>query len=107
MKTQLTALLLTLISTSAFAITDDYNKTVDRLGTQGASTGAAYFSVKEGLSLDCPYGVVYVDITTYFGRTAFASLLAAKSSGRPLSWIQYPPTGVGGVCMLAVVEVKD
>jgi hypothetical protein len=109
MKTKWAAPILALVSTGAFATTD-WNKTVDRLGTQLATNGTgswAYFNLKEGFSVNCPGGFAYVDITTDFGRAAFASLLAARSSGRLLSRIDYGPTGTGGNCIVSIVEVED
>lgn len=96
-------LLLMACCGSAIAVTET-NKTIDRLGVQG---GNAYFDVKESLTLTCAWGNIYLDITTDFGKAAYSNLLAAKSSGRILSRIDYSQTTAGGQCNLDLVEVKD
>jgi len=87
----------------AFAAQDEANRNLDRLGVQDA--GVAFFSLKEGLSLPCPYGVIYVKIDTAVGRTLFASLLAAKHAGRTLSRLVYDQ-GTDGMCYAHLVEVS-
>jgi hypothetical protein len=93
---------------SALATTDN-SKTINLLGVQGSGTGAqVYFSVVEGFSLDCAFSNIYVDITTDFGRGAYAQLLVAKNSGRQLSRIDYTQTGGPGTeCVLSLVEVGN
>jgi hypothetical protein len=85
------------------------SKTINLLGVQGSGTGAqVYFSVVEGFSLDCAFSNIYVDITTDFGRGAYAQLLVAKNSGRQLSRIDYTQTGGPGTeCVLSLVEVGN
>ncbi len=103
------ALLLTLASVTAFAQTD-YGKTINQLGVQagGTSGSTAYFSAVEGLSLYCQFGVVYVDLSTDWGKGALAQLIAAKNTGRTLSRIDYvQPGGSGTVCNLTLVEVQN
>ena len=94
-----------LAATQAVADTyiSDTNRTISRLGVQGSN---AYFGVKEGFSVACRWGNVYVDITTDFGKAAYANLLAAKASGRVLSRVDYNQT-VSADCTLAIVEIAD
>jgi len=108
MKTSLVISILTSVSTSAFATTD-WIRTVVRLGTQlvNGTASWAYFNVKEGFSLTCPGGFAYLDIATDFGKAAFANLLAARSSGRQLSRIDYSQASTGANCVVSIVEVED
>lgn len=103
----LTALMFA--SAQAFAQTDT-QKTVYQLGVELGAGGApdnAYFSVNGGFSASCPYGVVYIDMTTEFGRAAYAQLLAAKNTGQELSRIDYSPGGSLGLCWLSLIEVSN
>lgn len=92
---------------SALATTE-YTKTINQLGVQSATPTVAYFSVLEGLTLSCQFGNIYLDITTDFGRAAYAELLAAKAEGRMLSRLDYTqPGGAGTQCNLSLVEVQN
>lgn len=105
MKMMLVALIAVFAAANAFAYTD-YGKTVDQVGVD--HNNWLYFSVKEGFSVTCLAGRIYGDISTQFGRAAFAQLLAAKNAGRQLSRIDYTQTGgVGSQCHLTLVEVQD
>lgn len=101
-------LALLMACSSALATTDN-SKTINLLGVQGGGTSAqVYFSVVEGFSLDCQFSNIYVDITTDFGRGAYAQLLVAKNSGRLLSRIDYSQVGGPGTeCILSLVEVGN
>lgn len=49
-----------------------------------------------------------VDVSTVFGRAAFAQLLAAKLTNSALSRIDYSqPGGSGTLCYLSLVEVQN
>jgi hypothetical protein len=68
----------------------------------------AYFSVNGGFTLSCAYGLIYLDITTNFGRAAYSQLLAAKNTGQQLSRIDYVQAGgAGSMCTLQLVEVAN
>lgn len=82
----------------------DYNRTIGHLGVQGSN---AYFDVKEGFTLNCEWGMVYMDITTDPGKAAYAELLAAKLAGKQLSRVAYTQASSGGMCTLALVEIQD
>ena len=101
-------LILTIAWSSAFATTE-YAKTIKQLGVQNAPSAiVAYFSVAEGLTLDCQFGNIYVDITTDFGKAAYEELLAAKSNSRTLSRIDYTQSGGPGTeCILSLVEIHN
>lgn len=99
----ITVLLIAATAADASATTD-LTKTVDKLGVQGAN---AYFSTVEGLSLSCEWGDVYItDITSDFGKTAYATLLTAKATGRKLSRIDYVQNS-DTTCSLQLVEIEN
>ena len=108
MKSRWLSVGIALLSASAIAQTTDNNKTINQLGLQSSSPALAYFGAVEGLTLNCEYGLIYTDITTTFGQAAYASLLAAKISGRMLSTIRYTqPGGSGTACTLILVEIQN
>lgn len=79
----------------------DNNKTVKRLGVSG---NTAHLDFKEGMKLTCKWGVIYFDISSDFGKTAYSTILAAKSSGNVLSRVDYIQ-GEDERCSLSLVEV--
>lgn len=81
----------------------DYDKTVDRLGIQGAQ---AYFSVSEGLSLNCLYGNIYLSLSSPEGRVAYAQILSAKLAGKKLSRVDYEQSA-DSQCSLSLVEMQN
>lgn len=83
---------------------DDYGKTAGRIGVQG---NTAYFSLKEGLSTNCRYGIVYIDITNDSGRLAYANILSSKATSSKLSWVGYTQTISGGQCVLTTAEIAE
>ena len=103
MKFKLFSVVFILISASSFATTENL-KSVDRLGVQGDN---AYFTVKEGFSQNCKWGNIYLNISTHFGKAAYANILSAKASGKKLSRIDYSQSADGEQCNLSLVEVRD
>jgi hypothetical protein len=83
---------------------NDYSKTVGRIGIQGNN---AYFTLKEGLSTNCQFGVVYMNITTDFGKLAYANVLSAKATSTKLIWVSYDQVVSGGQCILNTAEMAD
>jgi hypothetical protein len=59
--------------------------------------------VAEGFSLNC--GLVYINITNDFGKAAYSNVLAAKTSGKKLSRIDFEQTN--GTCYVSLVEVAN
>lgn len=90
-------------SSTAFAATD-YNRQVERIGVQGST---AYFSVKEALSNNCKFDVVYVSLTNEFGKASFASLLAAQLPGKKISRLEYSQPSPGDTCTLTLLETTN
>jgi hypothetical protein len=62
------------------------NVTIDQIGV---IDNVAYFNIIGSFSVSCPYGLVYVDLTTIGGRSNYSLLLTAKLTGTPLSLIEY------------------
>ena len=94
---------LCLLAIDALATTEN-SKTIDRLGVQGNN---AYISTVEPLSVACQWSNIYFDITTSFGKAAYADVILAKSSGRKLSRIDYSLASDGVTCVLSLVEVEN
>ncbi|PSB00974.1 hypothetical protein [Merismopedia glauca] len=75
------------------------NKTITSLGAQSTFY---YFRVKEPLTRNCAYGVIYVAAET---KGIYAQLLAAKLNSKTLSRIDYSqPGGNGTQCNAEIVE---
>ena len=92
--------LLGAIAINAYA-GHDGNKTINNLGIQASTS--YYFSVKEGLSTNCLFGVIYVPINE-FGKGAYSLLLLAKASDRKIGfdYSQDP----GGACFLNKLDLQ-
>ncbi|MCW0403606.1 hypothetical protein NG831_13380 [Xanthomonas sacchari] len=95
--------LIALYCAPAAAVTET-DKSVDRLGVQG---GTAYFSIKDPFSTNCKFDVVYFSIGDDFGKAAYASLLAAQTSGKKLSRFDYAQSAPGETCTLSLVESRS
>lgn len=95
-----TALFLAIPSMAAV----DVNKTPTRMGIRPDSS-SAYFFVAEGLSLNCTANVILITLdASGFGRTAFASILAAKITGRRIAYLEYTQD-MNGYCTLVQVDI--
>ena len=74
-----------------------------------SSYGVAYFLVVESMSgLGCgPVNGFYIDLNKDFGRSAYATVLLAKTLGKQLSNISYTITTYGGntICFVRLVEM--
>lgn len=81
------------------------NKTIDRFGLQ-KSGSLAFFNVLETSNVSsCQWGLVYLDISTDFGKAALAHLMAARAANKKLKWFDYS-TGANGLCYLDSVEAE-
>lgn len=96
--------LLTLASSNIAFAAVEFDKNVDRLGIQGST---AYFSVKETFSTNCKFDVVYVSLLNEFGKSAYASLLSAQTSGRKISRMEYSQNTPGDICTLNLLETRQ
>jgi len=103
MKKYAIGLLLFAATGHAIAI-DEFSKTVGRMGIQGNN---AYFSLKEGLSTNCRYGIIYIDITTDSGKLSYTNVLSSKATSSKLSWISYTQANSGDPCMLYTAEMAE
>lgn len=98
------ALFLSFLTPTLSDANQDLNKSVGRLGVQGNS---AFFSVKEGLSTACKFGIIYSAINTDSGKAAYSALLLAKSSKTELLRITYDFDTNTELCTLTLVELKE
>lgn len=98
----LCTLCVALVSQNALAFTES-DQTVKRIGVQGSSF---YFSTNEGIESSCNHGVIYFDNSSDFGKGAYATLLAAKSSGRKIYRLVYNQDA-SNKCTLSLVEIDE
>jgi hypothetical protein len=88
------------VPTAAFA-TDDYNRTISGVGTQGLG----YVQFKEGLSQPCQFGTLYLpDLSQYNARAMMAVLLSAQARGALVS-VSYDMNG-SGFCTASKVQAQ-
>lgn len=80
--------------------TSESNKIIAHLGAQGL---VAYTIFTVPPIVSCAYDTLYVDITTDSGKSYYAILLTAYSTGRVLSRVDY--TNTGGTCYINLVEM--
>ena len=91
------------VTSNAYALSDA-NKTPVRLGVNN-SAGLAYFSVAETISTTCIANVIWIVLDAAGnGKTAYASVLAAKVTGKQLKYFSYTKDGPGN-CYLHQVEI--
>lgn len=79
----------------------DLNKTIDHLGVQANTS--FYFSVKEGLSTNCLFSVIYVPMSNDFGKGAYSMLLLAKATGKQIG-VDYTQDA-NGACTLQKIDI--
>jgi hypothetical protein len=104
MKNLKAILLFYIFSSAAAYANQDLNKSVGRLGVQNDN---AFFSVKEGLSTPCKFGIIYSPINTDSGKASYSALLLAKSSKTVLNRIIYNFDTNTELCNLTLVELKE
>ena len=94
------------LATLAHAVVD-VNKTPTRLGIR-PSANSAYFFVAEGLSTACAANVIWINLGDAggLGKSAYATILAAKVMGKKISYLDYSVDGYGN-CYLTQVEVEQ
>ena len=83
----------------------DSNRTPTEIGIRPVAN-SAYFSVAEGLSLTCAANVIWINLADPggLGKSAYATVLAAKVLGKKLSLLAYGHDAFGN-CYLAQVAV--
>jgi len=99
-KYLLSTTLAVLLSSTAYAQTDS-SKLVDIVGVQGLNY---YFSVSNGLTLNCLYQIIYFSNESGFGKGAYSTLLTAKAQNKPLNRISYSQDPSSNICTLDMVE---
>lgn len=88
-----------LASLNSYGATDT-NVTITTFGVQSSS---AYFAISPAPSSPCLYGILYVDLSSAYGKYLYAMLLSAKSSDLPLTRVDYFADG-SGVCFVNLVS---
>ncbi len=100
-KLSILALIL-LMSTKAFAVTE-FNKTLARIGNQAGNL--AYLYVSPAPAQNCKFGVLYLNTSTTFGKTSYATLLAAKIENRQISRVDYTKQA-DARCFITLIEMR-
>jgi hypothetical protein len=88
----------------------DVNKTIQVVGSHAGASPVYYFRAVEALSnTGCLYGTLYIATNaSQDAKAMYATLLAAKLTGRRLSRVDYSQTGgPGNLCFAHLVEVSD
>jgi len=98
------AIVAALAFSSAALATEDHNLTITIVGTQ-SSGSVAYFSTQQGFSVNCAYGIAYIDLTTTAGQNEYATILTAKSTGATLTKVDYTQNS-DGTCHVVLVEYE-
>jgi hypothetical protein len=102
----LSALLISVVmcaTSNAYAVVET-NKTPMGMGIR-PSANSAYFFVAETLITACGANVIWIVLDAAgLGKTAYASVLAAKVTGKKLSYLEYTQD-VFGNCYLVQVEI--
>lgn len=95
------ALSIASLSVSAQTSTTDTNRTVSAVGIQA---GVAYLQTSPAPSGNCIYNTLYIGgITGNAGNAAaYATVLAAQTSGQQITRVQY--TNTSGTCTVVLVE---
>ena len=83
------------------------NKTPTRLGIR-PSANSGYFFVAEALATTCAANVIWINLgdAAGLGKSAYATILAAKVLGKKISYLDYTVDGFGN-CYLVQVEVEQ
>lgn len=99
----LSAVMLLIASTNAFADYTDSNKSI---GTAGSAQDLGFFSLVGGLTgyPSCPYGLIYVDLATNGGKAQQAILVAAKLSEKRINVTYYVNTNT--LCYLRYIDMN-
>ncbi len=78
------ALLGFMLATPALGATD-VNLTIVGVGSQqSGSTGQAYTQFAGSMSGNCPYNIVYIDLSTEAGRGMLAIAMTARAANNPI-----------------------
>ena len=94
------------VATLAHAVVET-DKTPTRLGIR-PSANSAYFFVAEGLTTTCAANVIWINLgdAAGLGKSAYATILAAKVMGKKISYLEYTVDGFGN-CYLVQAEVAQ
>lgn len=89
--------------------TTDTFKTVTMVGAAedqyGLGTPTGYFRVAESLTLSCPLGAIYIDLSLPAGKVILETATLAKVIQKRLSRLDYYMQN--GVCWALLVEIEN
>lgn len=108
MKRIVIALLLSIMMSSsvAFAAQVEESGITKTIGTVGAHGNIAYFNFVEGFKTNTLYSVVYIDLSTDWGKAAFQIVMDAKKNGIKIGRIIYnTDVGPNGMTMLELIAL--
>lgn len=94
------AFILILIAQPAQAI-QQFGLTVANVGVQ---PDQMYVRFTSPLTDNCIAGVLYLTVTTDYGKAAYSLLLTARASNKVVSRVDYT-RGADGVCRIDLVEI--
>jgi hypothetical protein len=87
----------------AQAQTEQDNVTLTAVGVQ---SNYGYITISVPLTLTiCPYGTLYMDLTTPGGQAAYTLAVTARSAGRPLVRLTYAYNATTGSCMVGLLQM--
>jgi hypothetical protein len=84
------------------AQTNDVNKTLAGVAVE---PNRAYFRTVEPTSVQCRYGVIYMNTNTITGRSQLSLIFLARSLGRRLSTLAYSQDA-DGLCWAITLEME-
>lgn len=85
-----------------------YGLTLDGVGVS-ISNNTAHFWVKESLTLQCKWNVVYIKLASEAGKAAYSTILAAKASGKQVRRVVYSQNDANDpeLCYAGLIEISD
>lgn len=97
-------LALSLAASGTALATTEFDKSIVSMGVQGTMAYISFSPTPAG----CLYNLIYIaDLNNIGGRSLYAGLLMALSSGKSLSRIDYNPNPIQPArCDLNLIEMK-
>ena len=106
MKARFRATLTTLflcLGAAAHAQTSQVPVTINTLGSHDGET--FFFTLKEGLSVNCLYGVIYCPASNPDCKSRLAVALTAKAMNRPVE-VRYDQDPSSSMCNLWMITIQ-
>lgn len=103
----MTLMAVMMISSMAVAAQVEEANITKTIGTVGAhGNNIAYFNFVEGFKATTLFSVVYIDLTTEWGKAAFQIVMEAKKSGKKIGRVIYnTDSGPNGMTMLELIAL--